>query len=200
VTAAGELEDAGLASALRQASFLQSTAVERLMEHAFLSEILQAALAEGRGFVTVLRAETDTSGYDLVLGCGGVTRWVQLKASARETGRSQPLNIGLTEQPSGCVVWLVYAVDGCDRISFRYRWLGGPPGERLEQLPGGPARHTRANAQGLKAVRPAIRKVSYGAFTPVATTSVLLEKLFGPPIGTPELPRADDEPIMPPGG
>ncbi len=168
----------GLERALQEAHFRQASAIERLMEHEFLSELIQAALAEGRGFPTVLRAETDTNGYDVVLGCGGVTRWVQLKASARMV-RAQPLNIGLTRQPSGCVVWLVYSVDDHGCISFHFGWLGNGPGEPMDDLPGAPAKG-RANAQGHKGVRPTVKLVSYGKFERVDTMEDLLVKLFGP--------------------
>lgn len=81
----------------------QSTRREKLMEHVFLGELLRALLRAGRR-CEVLRAETDTSGYDLVIEVDGRLRHVQLK-TMRSDGkrRNVDLHLGLAAKPAGCV-------------------------------------------------------------------------------------------------
>jgi hypothetical protein len=63
-----------------------------------------------------------------------------------------------------------------------YLALGGAPGEPLGDLSIHPiARHTKGNAEGFKAERPALREVPRSAFTPLSTIAALSDWLFGPP-------------------
>jgi hypothetical protein len=61
--------------------FLQSSLREKVLEHVFVGELLQCLWRARRRDVEVLRAETDASGYDLVLECNDVLRHVQFKSS-----------------------------------------------------------------------------------------------------------------------
>jgi hypothetical protein len=61
--------------------FLQSSLREKLLEHVFIGELLRCLWRLGRRDIEVLRAEIDASGYDLVLECNGVLRYVQFKSS-----------------------------------------------------------------------------------------------------------------------
>jgi hypothetical protein len=162
-------------------SALKSSFYEQLVEHVFISEVLQEAWCRHRKTVEVLRSEVDASGYDVVLECNGILRHVQLKTSA-DGGRtaSQKVNVALAEKPSGCVVWLLRAEDpeAC-RIRLGYRFFGGGPEEPLPPLDGfRVARHTKANSTGIKAERPAIRVVPKGKFDKMSDLGELLERLF----------------------
>jgi hypothetical protein len=61
--------------------YQESKTVKKLIEHIFLSELLQECWFRRRQIIEVLRAEVDAAGYDLVLEAGGTIRHVQLKAS-----------------------------------------------------------------------------------------------------------------------
>jgi hypothetical protein len=88
------------------ARYLKSNFYEQLVEHVFISELLQEAWFRYGQTVEVLRSEVDSSGYDLLLECNGVIRHVELKTSGTEARRSfQKINIALAQKPSGCVVW-----------------------------------------------------------------------------------------------
>ncbi|MCA1706608.1 MAG: hypothetical protein LC808_26435 [Actinobacteria bacterium] len=50
---------------LQRVGYEESRTVEKLMEHIFLSEILQECWFHRRQVVEVLRAEVDAAGYDL---------------------------------------------------------------------------------------------------------------------------------------
>ena len=64
-----------------ETDFRQSSFRENLLEHMFISEVLQEAWIKRRQVIEVLRSEVDDSGYDVVLVSGQVIRHVQLKSS-----------------------------------------------------------------------------------------------------------------------
>ncbi len=54
---------------------IDSSYIEKMIEHIFLSKILRVSWALSKKKINVLRPEVDDSGYDLVLECQGVTRY-----------------------------------------------------------------------------------------------------------------------------
>jgi len=127
-----------------------------------------------------LRPEVDSGGYDLVIACNSVIRHIQLKSShLGATTARQNINLRLSEKPSGCVVWVVF-----NEVTLTlgpYLWFGGLPGQPLPDIHAfPPAKHTKGNAQGVKAVRPNIRVLKRGVFQQVASIPELVERLFGP--------------------
>ena len=98
------------AGSMSDATFLKSNFYEQLVEHVFISEILQEVWFAFGHTTEVLRSEVDSSGYDIVLECNDVVRHVQLKTSKSDAKRaSQNVNIAIARKPSGCIVWLVRA-------------------------------------------------------------------------------------------
>lgn len=166
-----------------EATYLHSQFYENLVEHAFLSELLQEVWFQRHQIVEVLRAETDAFGYDLVLSCGGVTRHVQLKTSEAASKTSgQKVHEGLAEKSSGCVIWLRRTdPQQCgERIAFEYWFFGSAPGTPLQSLDSyRMARHTKGNKEGVKAVRPSIRVIPKGSFQKLSSISELIALLFG---------------------
>jgi hypothetical protein len=162
------------------ADFMESTFREKLLEHVFVSELLQEVWLREGNTIEVLRAEVDSAGYDIVLEYNGIVRHVQLKSS-RLDGRAayQKVNIKLAEKPGGCVVWLMYDVDeNTWRACLHYRFFGGPPGEKLDLEGCKVAKHTKADSHGIKAERPAIRVVPRSWFLEVADLHALIGLLF----------------------
>ncbi len=161
--------------------FLKSTYYEKLVEHVFISEILQEVWYRHEKTVEVLRSEVDASGFDVVLECENVMRHIQLKTSRAESKTSrQPINIALAQKPGGCVVWLVRSEDRAShRMTLDYLYFGGGPGEPLSRLHDFPiGRRTRVSASGERHQRPAIREVPKKAFREL-TISELAVHLFG---------------------
>lgn len=119
---------------------LKSAFYQQLVEHVFIGEVLQEAWFGYRRTVEVLRAEVDSSGYDVVFDCDGMLRYVQLKTSKHDgKRRSTNVNIGLGNKPGGCVVWLLRETDSATRrIKLSYLYFGGECGERLPDLSGFP--------------------------------------------------------------
>lgn len=163
-------------------TFRKSSFFEQLVEHVFISELLQEVYYRFGMTVEVLRSEIDTSGYDIVLECNGIIRHVQLKTSTihGKTNR-QKVNVALAEKPSGCVVWILRAEDSADcRMRLTYRFFGNDAGQPLPSLDDFPiGKHTKGNKDGVKAERPSIRVVNKGQFTTIETTTELAERLFG---------------------
>ncbi len=162
--------------------YLRSSFYERLVEHVFISELLQEAWFRYGLPIEVLHSEVDSSGYDIVLECNGVLRHVQLKTSeAGSRTARQLLNVALAAKPSGCVVWVIREEDAASgRMRLRYRYFGGGPGQPLPAIAHlRVARHAKANALGVKKERPAIRVLPRACFEDVEGASALLERLFG---------------------
>ncbi len=152
---------------------------EKLLEHLFIGEVLRYLWSHGVTNAEFLRPEVDSGGYDIVIACNKVIRHIQLKTSHRESSTAfQKVNMRLAEKPSGCVVWMVFDRQNLDLGSFL--WFGGHPNEPLPDISGFPvAKHTKGNAQGVKALRPNIRVLKKGVFEEVGTLPELIRRLFG---------------------
>jgi hypothetical protein len=161
--------------------YLKSSFYEQLVEHVFISEVLQEAWFRFKVTVEVLRSEVDASGYDVVLECNGVIRHVQLKTSlVGSRTASQKVHIQLGDKPSGCVIWLIRHRGDVHRLRLTYRYFGGAPGEPMPSLDGfRVAKHAKGDSQGVKKERPHIRVVPKGQFETILTTGELIERLFG---------------------
>lgn len=164
---------------LRDPSF--SSYREQLVEYLFVSSLLQDGWMRRGQVIDLLRSDVDGAGYDLVAECQGIARHIQMKSSvAGGRARTQKVHTALSKQPSGCVVWVVLEPDRGSTLGFSYLVLGGSPGEPLPGLDAHRvARHTKANAQGVKAQRPAIRVVPKSKFTPLHDMAALSDWLFG---------------------
>jgi len=117
--------------------FEDSRYVESMMEHRFLSDVLQYCWFIENRRVEVMRPEVDGGGYDLVLQANGRIRHIQLKSRWQEgRNRSLKINSRLREHPDPCIVWIFWEVDPatCEaRLRYRYseraNWPQPVPGE-----------------------------------------------------------------------
>jgi len=88
----------------------KSLLIENFFRHGFLFELTQYLLLRNPPvFVTILNAEVDDSGVDLVLNCGSVTRHIQMK-TLNKNHAPNPYHIAKTLflLPGGCVIWTIY--------------------------------------------------------------------------------------------
>lgn len=167
---------------MSEADYVHSSRRENLIEHVFVGEVLRHLWCSGHHEVDVLRAETDAGGYDLVIEANSIIRHIQLKSSAINAKTSvQKVNVALWDKPSGCVVWVRFTPETMALGPFR--WYGGKPGmslrEKIDANTLSIAKHSKANAQGMKAERKNIRQINSGKFDQVETISALVTKLFG---------------------
>ena len=90
----------------------ESSSREKMLEHVFVSELLQEAWFRYGRTLEVLRSEVDSAGYDLVLEFNGVIRHVQLKSSRR--GRRPQFSLSTLPLPRNPVVaWCGCSTAGC---------------------------------------------------------------------------------------
>jgi len=167
---------------MAEAAFLKSNFYEQLVEHVFISEVLQEVWFGFGKTIEVLRSEVDSSGYDLVLECNRVLRHIQLKTSKSDAKRqTQNVNVALEEKASGCVVWLVRNEEQTTgRVRLRYLFFGDEAGQPLPPLNGFRlGKHTKGDSTGKKKVRTTIRLVPKSHFERIDTTRELVQRLFG---------------------
>ena len=113
--------------ALQRVHYQHSTYREKLLEHIFLGELLQCGwLANPQRRVDVVRPEVDDRGYDLLLECENVRRYIQLKSS-----KIIDINQMLFDLPGACVIKISYGL-AHGRIALLYRYFGEGPGERFD--------------------------------------------------------------------
>jgi hypothetical protein len=166
-------------SAFDASHYLQSSLREKLLEHVFVGELLQCLWRNNLRDVEVLRAETDTSGYDLVLECDHVLRHVQFKSSHRDARtRTVNIHLNLAKKPSGCVIWIFFDPDTLKLGPFL--WFGASPGQPLPTLADFPvAHHVKGNRAGEKALRPNLRVIGKRDFKELPNIDSVAVALFG---------------------
>ncbi|GAA3715694.1 hypothetical protein GCM10022268_25360 [Sphingomonas cynarae] len=151
---------------------------EKVLERVFLTELSRVLLIAFKTPFEVLRSEFDANGYDVVVEARGIIRHIQLKAT-RVGGKraSVDVNLALAEKPGGCVVW--FMADPATLSVGPFYWLGGEPGQSLAVPDGAVARHSRANASGVKGERTALRRVPMRRFIRMETVREVAEAMFG---------------------
>lgn len=155
-----------------------SSALEKLLEHLFVGDLLRCLWAIGIRDMEVLRGEVDRGGYDVVLEANGVLRYLQLKAS-HATGKAKEvkINTNLARKPGGCVIWMRY--DPATLALGPFLWFGGKPHEALPSLGDRVGRHSKANSLGVKAERPNIRRLARNQFRELSNMDAVVHALFG---------------------
>jgi len=160
---------------------INSRFIENMIEHAFISEIVQEAWINNKGKLEILRAEVDDAGYDIVLSWKNKNRYIQLKTSEKDgTTAKQKLNIALAHKENGCIVWIIRETnDKTKRFKFKYLFFGsefGQPFPDVEKYK--TAKHPRRNAKGERKERPNVKEIPKDAFTKCNSCSKLFTALF----------------------
>lgn len=159
----------------------QSSLREKILEYRLLGELGVELLERDIDF-TVLHSVSDHHGYDAVVDAGTVERHIQLKATTvGTTTRNVPISTRLAAKPSGCVIWMVF--DPVERRFTEFRWFGAAPGQPLPDLGERPVRHSRANAAGVKAIRPEQRSLGLAKFERLSSIQAVADRLFGTEAG-----------------
>ena len=156
----------------------QSSYREKLLEHLLIAELLKISWLNGTFSLEVARPEVDRSGYDVILEANGHARYVQLKTTQAGSQTSkQKVHQQLGTKPSGCIVVVVFN----EALALGpFLFFGGAPGEPLPNLANfKSAKHTKGNADGIKAVRPNVKEIPHSAFSKATTVEQLYQLLFG---------------------
>jgi hypothetical protein len=166
---------------MADSDFLHSSRRENLIEHLFIGEVLRHLWLANTYEVDILRAETDASGYDIVIEVDNISRHIQLKSSSQDAAaNNQKVNIALNNKSSGCVIWVIFEPTTMKLGPFL--WFGSGPGQPLSDTDISNFRvgkQTRPSADGKKAKRQNIRVIPKGKFEKVPTMAELVKKLFG---------------------
>ena len=152
---------------------------EKLIEHLLIGELLMYSWRNCDCSLEISRPEVDRAGYDLVAEHGRCLRHIQLKAARKGSKTAkQKVHVTLAEKPSGCVVWAFLDDDSLTLGPFLF--FGGRPGQPLPDLNSfSVSKHTKGDAQGVKAERPNLRNVPKGRFRRLDTIEELWLALFG---------------------
>ena len=159
----------------------QASYREKLLEHLFVGEPLRHLWQAQIFDVEILSPEVDNSGYDVVLECNGVLRYIQLKSSftGSKTAR-QNLNLRLAQKHGGCVVWMYFDAETLALGPFY--WFGGEPSGQFPNISElQVAKHTKGDASGNKNERANIRVLPKGRFEKLEGIAEAAARLFGVP-------------------
>lgn len=158
--------------------YLNSSFREKLIEHLFVGELLKLAWQKTHCSMEIARPEVDNRGYDLIVESQGIARHIQLKASrlnAKAVGQS--VQHALAEKPSGCVLWIYFNEATLELGPFLF--YGDVPGKPLPSITGfKPAKHTKANAQGIKSLKPGLAVVPRTRFKRLGSVQDVYDALF----------------------
>jgi hypothetical protein len=139
----------------------------------------------------IFQAEVDDSGFDLVLGCGGVVRYIQVK-QVHVKGAASKFSVRLqfSRLSGSCVVVVAYEAESLDVKHFLF--FGSVPNKPMPPIdthkptksPG------RRDQSGTRKVREHYRDVPRNKFSAALTVSELVDHLF-PQMGhNPSLQRS----------
>ena len=134
-----------------------STYIEDFMRHSFIYDVSRLLLLrEEPELVTVLRAEVDDAGVDLVMTFRKTTRQIQMKTLARDT-TNNPYSVAesLSGILGGCVVWTSYARETLKPT--HYHLMGGRGNAPMRDLSQFPQATKKKN--GVKVPRAGYRSI-----------------------------------------
>lgn len=162
-----------------KAHYLKSSFREKLIEHLFIGELLKLSWSRAEYSLEISKPEVDASGYDIIAESNGYIRHIQLKGSYTGASTStQKVHTALYNKPSGCVIWIIFNPESLNLGPFLF--FGNNAGEPLPDLSNFRiAKHTKGDAQGIKAERPNIRVLNKGHFRRYSTINELYNTLFG---------------------
>ncbi len=167
-------------SIYRKALSERSSYIENVLIHQLVG-LLAGALwkQDPRIALTVFNAEVDDSGFDLVLGCGPMLRYLQIKQT-HLFGRVQKFSIrqDFSQMVGSCVVLIVFAEDTLTIDHFQF--YGGQIDEpmpaidkrRSSVVPG------RRAVDGSRKIRDHYRDISRSKFDLIENPLELLDRLF----------------------
>jgi hypothetical protein len=164
----------------REALARRSSHVENILTHALIAKVAQDLWRRDPCLdLQVFTADVDDSGFDLVLGCKGIMRYIQIKQThLLGTAVKYSLRLDFARITGACAVVLIY--EGTTLEIDHCLFLGGMPaepiadieGNRISQSPG------RRTADGARKSRENYRDVPRRDFHGPLSISELVDRLF----------------------
>lgn len=158
----------------------RSSRVENILTHAFIAAVAQELWKRDPWIdLQVFKADVDDSGFDLVLGCNGSMRYIQIKQThLRGHALRYSLRHGFSKIAGGCAIVLIYdamtlKIDHC-------LFYGGAPGEVMPPIGHHTLSHSpgRRTAEGVRRIRENYRDVPRKSFQGPLSISQLVDCLF----------------------
>lgn len=164
----------------RKALSLRSSHIENVLTHALIAKIAQELWRRDPWMdFQVFKADVDDAGFDLVLGCKGTMRYIQIKQTHLQGNAVKySVRLDFAQMVGACAVVMVYKGDTLEIDHCLF--FGGTPGEPMSsiedhhasKLPG------RRTADGARKVRKHYRDVPRRAFQRLPEIGDLVDRLF----------------------
>ena len=152
---------------------INSSYIEKMIEHIFLSEILKESWVKFNIKINVLRPEVDDSGYDLILECQGISQYIQLKSTINEKTIIPTVNSKLFKKKEFAVILIKV---NKEEMIFKEYYYYADKNISVENLKS--ATKNKANTDGVKKERPNTKKIPRSKFVKLNSIPELLEKSF----------------------
>lgn len=146
---------------------------EKMLLHYFLSDIYQYFWLARNDSLEVFHSEIDSFGYDIVISANGKTRHIQLKSlHFGGTTSHFKINERLSKKEGGCVIIQEYS-ESKSNIAVVYHLFEATDLESYKT-----AKHTKANAEGIKNERKGIKEVPKNKFQSCTSIQHLIQLMF----------------------
>lgn len=158
----------------------RSSHVENVLTHSLIAKIAQELWRRDPWLdLQVFKADVDDAGFDLVLGCNGIMRFIQIKQTHLQGNAVKySMRLNFARLKSACAVVLVY--NAADLEIDHCLFFGGAPGEPMPDIEGNPTSLLpgRRTADGKRKSRENYRDVPRREFQRLLHTSELVDRLF----------------------
>lgn len=158
----------------------RSSYVESILTHALVAAIGQELWRRDPWLdVQVFNAEVDDSGFDLVLGCNGSMRYIQIKQThMKGKAAKYSLRQDFSQLVGGCAVVIVY--DAVTLETDHCLFFGGPPNATMPDIGDNPVTQSpgRRTAEGVRKVRQNYRDLPRSHFQGPLAVPQLVDLLF----------------------
>ena len=150
----------------------------KIVEHLFITELLQIAWKNDKCNLEVSIPQVDNSGYDLVAEVNNKIRHIQLKSSYNYPGKPN-IHIKLMDKPSACIIFILLDKNKEDVTFKRFYFCGDPHGEPIHNFSKDEvSRRTTKGKGGVRPERENFRQINI-KFTPLDNIESLYSSLFG---------------------
>jgi len=164
----------------RDALARRSSHVENILTHSLIVAIARELWRRDPWHdLQVFKAEVDDSGFDLVLGCRGGVRYIQVKQTHLQGNATKySLRLDFSKMIGGCAIVLVYRAETLEIDHCLF--FGGGSGETMPTIDHLPVtlHPGRRTAEGVRKTRENYRDVPRKFFQGPLTIAGLLDLLF----------------------
>ena len=166
--------------AYRTALAERSSYVENVLTHRLIAALAgELWRRDPTTPLDIFKAEVDDAGFDLVLGCGGLLRYIQIKQMHSEGSRQKfSVRLDFTKQAGSCVLLIVH--DEATLELKHFMFFGNGPNMPMPDVDGAKASVApgRRDKSGGRKVRLHYRDIPRTKFQGPLSTSQLLDALF----------------------